>query len=68
MFLRKSCQLLQELREEGSCQDSIPHVRRKAGMSQAPSSFVSQERLEYSRGSFGEVPSFPCAAAVLDVT
>lgn len=38
-------------------------------MSQAFLSFLSQERLEYSRVSFSrEVPSFRCAAAVLDIT
>jgi len=68
MFLGKSCQLLQELWEKGSCEYGIPHVRRKAGMSQASLSFLSQERLEYSRVSFGEVPSFPCVAALMDVT
>lgn len=68
MFLGKSCQLLQELREEGSCKCSIPHVCRKAGMSQAFLSFLYQERLEYRWVSFREVLSFPCVAAVLDIT
>lgn len=68
MFLGQSCQLLQELWEKGSCQYGIPHVCGKVGMSQAFLSFLSQERLEYSRVSFRQVPSFTCVAAVLDIT
>lgn len=68
MLLGECCQLLEELWEKGSCKYGIPHVRGKAGMSQAFLSFLSQERLEYSRVSFREVPSFPRAAAVLDIT